>query len=292
MHNVIVYDLTLAAPTGEPAFSPVEKTAVAQCLTQLGVDVIEVGAPGWSPADYAAARLICRDVAGPAIAARCDLEHGHIARTCEALAGAKQAIVQLLLRSDPMFYQYQPTLVQQEVLERVAASVAFACSHGVAVQLTVETAPRLESRFLARLLATAVAAGAGGVVLADTAGAALAAEIEQLVRLAKSATASHGTTVGVFCSNENGMAVANTLAAVAAGAGQVAASLSGLGPAAEGPYLDRLLPGLRRWCRSHTGLTPPEVTVASRRVAQLVVQSRARREAERHLGEAAVGRQE
>jgi len=288
VHVVTVYDLTLAALASEPAFSAVEKAAVARCLAQLQVDVIEIGSPTTSAVDLAAARLICREVSGPTIAARCELEQEQIGRTCEAMSGHPQAIIQLVLRSDPMFYQYQPTLLQQEMLERVASGVAFARSHGVTVQLTVDNAPRLEGRFLAHLLEAAVAAGAGGVVLADSAGGALAAEMEHLVRAARSATVSHGATVGVFCSNENGMAVANTLAAVHAGATQVAASLSGRGPVAEGPYLDRLLPGLRRWCRSHTALTPQAVTTASRQVATLVAQAVARGQVER---QAAAGRQ-
>lgn len=247
LRRVRVLDTTLRAGEQAPGvcLGLAQKLAIARQLARLGVDAIEVGFPAASPGEAAAVATVARQVQGLTLRAmaRCREADIDVAYRC-LLAGARVEIG-LFLATSSLHLEQKLHLGPEQALSLIAESVYYARRLGMAVNFTAEDAARSDRDFLVTALGAAVAAGASSVTLADSVGYATPAECAALVESVRQRLPA--VPVAVCCHNDLGMAVAGTLAAVAAGASGVEVTVCGLGERAGNAALEPVVMALR--CR-------------------------------------------
>ena len=246
--RVVIFDTTLRDGEQCPGASltPREKLEVAHQLARLRVDVIEGGFAYASPGDFEAIQMIAKAVKGPVICSLARARETDIAAAAQALKAAKRFRIHTFIATSPVHMQYKLRLKPDEVLEQAVRAVKLARRHTDDVEFSPEDASRTERAFLYRVLEAVIAAGARTVNIPDTVGyavpeqfGALIADIRQAVRGAERAI------ISVHCHNDLGLSVANSLAAVRAGARQVECTINGLGERAGNASLEEVVMGLR-----------------------------------------------
>jgi 2-isopropylmalate synthase len=246
MDIVRIFDTTLRDGEQSPGASMnlAEKLEVARALRDLGVDVIEAGFPAASPGDFEAVRAIARDVRGPAVAglARCAAED--IARAWEALRESPRPRIHVFLATSAIHRQFKLRMAKEEIVRRAVEGVVRAKELCDDVEFSPEDASRTEPDFLAEVVGRVVAAGATTVNIPDTVGYAVPQQFGALIA-GLAASVRGRATVSVHCHNDLGLAVANSLAAVAAGARQVECTINGIGERAGNCSLEEVVMALR-----------------------------------------------
>ena len=230
--RIRIFDTTLRDGEQTPGvnLNISDKLRIAHVLAGLGVDVIEAGFPASSRDDFMAVRRISEQVKGPVVCALARAEEGDVRRAAEALERAEKGRIHIFIASSDIHLQYKLKMTREQVLRRAADSVRLARSLCPDVQFSAEDASRSDPAFLCALFETAIENGASTVNIADTVGYAVPDEFAALVRRVAGGIRNLGdTTVSVHCHNDLGMATANSLAALMAGAGQVECTLNGLG---------------------------------------------------------------
>jgi 2-isopropylmalate synthase len=245
--RITVFDTTLR--DGEQsvgiALRPGEKVRIAQELEQLGVDVIEAGFPAASEGDFEAVRAIATRVRGPVIAAMARANRRDVDDAALALQPARRSRIHIVLGASRIHMERKLEMSRTEVLERAGGMVEYARQRFDEVEFCCEDASRSEPAFLAELCAVAVAAGANVINLPDTVGCALPAEYGSLfTELRRLCPALQTVAVSAHCHNDLGLAVANTLAAIAAGADQIECTINGVGERAGNAALEEVLAAL------------------------------------------------
>ena len=230
--RVFVFDTTLRDGEQSPGASMnlTEKLEVARALERLGVDVIEAGFPITSRDDFDAVRAVSREVRKPAVAglARCVAKD--IDRAIEAVADAKHPRVHVFLATSRIHREYKLRKARSEILRLAVEGVRHAKAAVQDVQFSPEDASRTEPDFLAQVVEAVIDAGATTVNIPDTVGWTFPAEFHRLIGyLFEHVPNISRTVVAVHCHDDLGMAVANTLAAVQAGARQVEVTVNGIG---------------------------------------------------------------
>ena len=274
--RVVIFDTTLRDGEQCPGASMGlrEKLEVARQLARLKVDIIEAGFPIASPGDFEAVRCIAEQVKGPIIAglARClELD---IERAAEAVspAGARGRI-HVFLATSAIHRQFKLRKAKEEIIKQAVAGVTLARKHVADVQFSPEDASRTEPEFLADVCRAVIDAGATTVNIPDTVGYAVPEQFGQLIAyLHEHVESIHRVTVHVHCHNDLGMAVANSLAAVAHGARGIECTINGLGERAGNCSLEEVVMALRTradFYGLHTGVKTDEIFRASRLVSQL-----------------------
>jgi 2-isopropylmalate synthase len=245
--RIAMLDTTLRDGGRAPGFGMGldEKLEVARQLALLGVDVIDAGRPAAGPDERAAVKEIARLVRGPVIASAARPSDAEIDAAWEAVRGAERPRLHVILGSSPERMARELGTGPDGTLERAAAAVARARSLCPEVEFSAADATRADRDFLIRLLAAAIGAGASVVNVADTAGRALPAEFAGLVRGILSGTPGiERATLSVHCHDDLGLATANTLAAIEAGAQQVECAINGLGDRAGNAALEEVVMAL------------------------------------------------
>jgi 2-isopropylmalate synthase len=271
MTRVFVLDTTLRDGEQCPGASMTasEKLRLAEELDALGVDLIEVGAPGASSQDFEAVRAVSARVRRPIIVATAGTSEEEIDRAADALADAGRARLHIV--SGAVDASADPARALESRVQRIRESVTHARARTGDVQLSVEDATRLELSALCRLVEAAVEAGASTVGLVDSLGHAVPADFRRLLdALRASVRGVEQVTLSVRCRNDLGLAVATTLAAVQHGARQVEATINGLGARAGNAALEEIVMALRL----RPDLGPFETGVKSERLhsaSQLLV---------------------
>ncbi len=243
-----IFDTTLRDGEQAPGCSMNlrEKLAVAHQLARLGVDVIEAGFPISSPDDGASVREIARAVKGPIIAGLARAAEKDIDAAWESLKGAQRPRIHTFIATSPVHMEYKLEMGPEEVLERAAAAVRYAKSFCPDVEFSAEDGSRSDPDFLCRVFAAAIAAGATTINLPDTVGYATPGEFAALVRRVRANVPEIGRVAfSVHCHDDLGLAVANSLAAVEAGADQVECTINGLGERAGNAALEEIVMALR-----------------------------------------------
>ncbi len=246
-HNrLIFFDTTLRDGEQAPGFgmSLDEKLQVAAALVRLGVDVIEAGFPAASPGDFEAVRTIAERCADTTIAglARC---HEHdIARTAEALQNASRGRIHVFLATSPIHREHKLGLDREQVLARIRAGVGRARDLCDDVEFSAEDASRTEPEFLVEAVSAAIEAGATTINIPDTVGFALPAEFGRLFAMLRSEFGD-AATFSAHCHDDLGLALANSLAAVANGARQVECTINGIGERAGNCALEEIAMAIR-----------------------------------------------
>ena len=242
--RIAIFDTTLRDGEQSPGCSMNldEKLRMARQLEQLGVDVIEAGFPIASEGDFAAAKAVasaCRQVT---VAALCRTAEQDVARAAEALSGAAHPRIHTFVATSDIHLQHKLRKTRSEVLEMTRTSVRMARNYAEEVEFSAEDATRSDVDYLCEVFAVAVEEGATILNVPDTVGYTLPSEFANLVSTIRDRVVGEkAVTISVHCHNDLGLAVANSLAAIAAGARQVECTINGIGERAGNASLEELV---------------------------------------------------
>lgn len=244
MRTISFFDTTLRDGEQAPGCSMKlpRKLEIAKELENIGVDIIEAGFPISSPDDFEAVREVAKTVRKSGVAALCRATTSDISCAWEAIRHNGRPRLNIFLATSDIHIEHKLKRTREWVLEAAAASVRFARSLCPEVQFTAEDATRSDRDFLAEVFRTAEQAGATTVCVADTVGYAAPEEMAELFRYLKREL---GLPVSVHCHNDLGMAAANTLSAIRAGADQADVTLGGIGERAGMAALEEIAMALK-----------------------------------------------
>ena len=248
-NHVVIFDTTLRDGEQSPGatLNGREKLELAHQIALLGVDVIEAGFPIASPGDFAAVRDIAERVKGPVICglARCLKKDIDVCSEAIAPAG-KNGRIHVFLATSAIHREFKLRKAKEEILKQAAENVAYARTLCEDVEFSPEDATRTERDFLAQVVQAAIEAGATTVNIPDTVGYTVPSEYASLIRfLRETVPGIDKVRIHVHCHNDLGMAVANSLAAVEAGARGVECTLNGIGERAGNCSMEEVVMGLR-----------------------------------------------
>jgi 2-isopropylmalate synthase len=247
--HIRIFDTTLRDGEQAPGASmnAAEKLEVARQLEKLGVDIIEAGFPVSSPGDFDSVRQIAREVKGARIAGLARAMEQDVRVCWDAVKDARQPRIHTFISTSPLHLKYQIKKTPQQVLhitrEMVALARDLTAEHSEAdVEFSAMDASRSEVGFLAEVVRAAIESGATTINIPDTVGYAVPAEwAEFILALYAACPPLAGVTVSVHCHNDLGLATANSLAAVRAGAGQVECAVNGIGERAGNAALEEVV---------------------------------------------------
>jgi 2-isopropylmalate synthase len=243
--RIQVFDTTLRDGEQAPGFSMTgaEKLRLAQQLDRLGVDIIEAGFPISSDGDFEAVRMIAGAVRRPIIAGLARAIPADIDRAWAALSQAARPRIHVFLATSDIHLEHKLRITRAECLAQVAATVAHARTYCEDVEFSAEDATRSDLNFLCEIAEAAVNAGATTINLPDTVGYALPNDIQRMFTTVGQRIGARAV-LSAHCHNDLGMAVANSLAAVQAGARQVECTINGIGERAGNASLEEIVMAL------------------------------------------------
>jgi 2-isopropylmalate synthase len=273
--RVMIFDTTLRDGEQSPGCSMTqpEKLRVAKALADLGVDVIEAGFPAASPGDWESVNAVAREVQGPIICglARCNRED--IEKAARALRPAAKHRIHVFLATSAIHRQYKLNMAKEEILRNAVEGVRIARESCEDVEFSPEDASRTELEFLAQVVEAVIDAGATTVNIPDTVGYTVPHEFAELFRyLRKNVRNIDRARLSVHCHDDLGMAVANSLMAVVAGARQVECTINGIGERAGNCSLEEVVMALRTreaFFNARTGIHTERLYPASRLVSSI-----------------------
>src|SRR5207237_4525082 len=272
--RVIVFDTTLRDGEQAPGASMdlEQKLRVAHALTALGVDVLEAGFPAASPGDYEAVAALARYIEGPTLCALARAHRDDIDRVTESLRPAQRKRCHVFLATSPIHRQFKLGLSTDEVARRAVDAIRHARESFEDVEYSAEDAARTEPEFLCEVVERVIEAGATTVNIPDTVGYAIPSQFAGLImHLRRRVRGIEHVVLSVHCHADHGLAVANTLAAVEAGARQVECTVNGIGERAGNCSLEEVVMALRTRAdhfRASTNVRTQELCGASRVVAE------------------------
>jgi 2-isopropylmalate synthase len=270
-----IFDTTLRDGEQSPGASMniEEKLMIAKQLARLGVDIIEAGFAYSSPGDFEAVRRIAHEVEGPTICSLARARPEDIDRAWEALKGAPKARIHTFLSTSDIHLKYQFRLTREQALQRAVEMVTRARGYVEDVEFSPMDASRSDPAYLHEVLEAVIAAGAGTVNIPDTVGYATPQEFGALIRgIRERVRNSQRAVISVHCHNDLGLAVANSLAAVMEGAGQVECTINGIGERAGNASLEEIVMGLRTrkdFYRADTRVHTEGISKTSRLVSKI-----------------------
>ncbi len=246
--EVIIFDTTLRDGEQAPgnAMTPQAKLRLARQLDALGVDVIEAGFPAASQGDLRGVQDIAEAVRRPVIAALARCHERDIDQAAEALAPASRKRLHVFIATSDIHLEHKLRIDREACLARTRAAVRRARSHVTDVEFSAEDATRSDLEFLCRVVRAAVAEGATTINLPDTVGYTTPAEYAALFRTVREhVPETDAVVLSAHCHDDLGLAVANSLAAIAAGAGQVECTVNGIGERAGNAALEEIVMAAR-----------------------------------------------
>lgn len=274
--KIIVFDTTLRDGEQSPGFSmnPREKLEMARQLARLNVDVIEAGFPIASEDDFEAVKLVAQTLrGGPIIAGLSRAKDVDIDRAWEALKHAERARIHTFIATSDIHIQYKLKSTREEVLEATVRAVRRARSYCDDVEFSAEDACRSDQDFLCKVVEEAIKAGATTINIPDTVGYTIPWEFAERIRdLISRVPNIAKAVVSCHCHNDLGLAVANSLAAVANGAGQVECTINGIGERAGNASLEEIVMAIRTrrdLLDAETGIKTEELYRTSRLLISL-----------------------
>ncbi len=242
--RVWIFDTTLRDGEQVPGASLRlrEKVEIAHQLARLGVDVIEAGFPISSPGDFEAVRTIAREVKGRVITGLARAVEGDIDRLYEAVKEAEAPRLHIFLGSSDIHIEKKFRKDREQVLEQGVAAVRYGKRLCSEIEYSTEDASRTDFDYLCRVLEAVIDAGATVVNIPDTVGYAYPTQWAELIRKIKERVPNiHKAKISVHCHNDLGLATANSLAAVLAGADQVECTINGVGERAGNASMEEIV---------------------------------------------------
>lgn len=247
MRDITIFDTTLRDGEQSPGCSMYldEKVTMARQLERLGVDVVEAGFPFASEGDFNSVAAVAAELRSSKVAALCRTVPSDIERAAEALKEAKHSRIHTFVATSDIHLEYKLKRSREDVLKMTDTAVRKARDHADDVEFSAEDATRSDVDYLCRVLETAVNAGASVINVPDTVGYTLPSEFGQLIRTIKERVVGNSDVkISVHCHNDLGLAVANSLAAVEAGASQVECTINGIGERAGNASLEEFIMAL------------------------------------------------
>lgn len=242
--KIEIFDTTLRDGEQTPGISlnVKEKLEIARQLEKLSVDVIEAGFPIASKGDFSAVKTIAENVKGPVIAGLARADFKDIDRAAEAVKAAERPRIHTFIASSPIHMKYKLKMTEEQVLEAAVAAVKRAKTYVTDVEFSAEDASRSDVEFLCRLFSAAIKAGATVINVPDTVGYTTPKEFGNLIRtLMERIPEIDKVKVSVHCHDDLGMAVANSLEAIAWGVTQIECAVNGLGERAGNASLEEVV---------------------------------------------------
>jgi 2-isopropylmalate synthase len=273
--RITIFDTTLRDGEQSPgiALSPDEKAEIGAQLDRLGVDVIEAGFAVSSSGDFEGVRAVAAAVERPTVASLARTRREDLDAAAEALAGARRSRIHVFLATSPIHMERKLRLDPEEVVEQARWAVAYARDLADEIEFSCEDATRSDPAFVARVCREAIRAGATTINLPDTVGYCLPEEYADFLRdVQRLCPELLEVTLSVHCHDDLGLAVANSLAGVRAGATQVECTVNGIGERAGNAALEEVVMGLRvrhASFEADTGVDVGEIGRASWLVASL-----------------------
>ena len=273
--TIRIFDTTLRDGEQSPGFTmnAEEKLMMAQQLAKLGVDIIEAGFAAASPGDFESVREIGQNLKGPKVVSLCRTRLEDVDAAVEALKGSANWGIHTFVASSPLHMKYKLQQDPEDVLKGAVAAVAHAKSFTDFVEFSPEDATRSEPEFLTRMVSECVRAGAVSINIPDTVGYTTPDEMYELItRLINEVPDSDKIVYSVHCHNDLGLAVANSLAAVKAGARQIECTVNGIGERAGNASLEEIVMALtvrKEFFNLATNIKTEEIYHTSRLLTQL-----------------------
>ena len=275
MERVIVFDTTLRDGEQSPGASmnQAEKLRLAIQLEKLGVDAIEAGFPAASKGDFEAVRLIAEKIRNTEVVALARASKEDINRAWESVKKAAHPKIHTFIATSDIHLEHKLKMTREQVIESTVDAVRYARRFTDNVEFSAEDGSRSDRNFLCQVFEAAIDAGATTVNLPDTVGYAMPDEFAELISFVRDHTPNiHRAVLSVHCHNDLGLAVANTLAGLRAGARQAEVTINGIGERAGNTSLEEVVMGIYTR-KEHLGLTTriktEEIHSASRLVSMV-----------------------
>jgi len=274
--RVTVFDTTLRDGEQSPGCSMnlPEKVRMAVKLQELGVDIIEAGFPIASEGDFVAVQAVAAECRNVTVGALCRTADQDVARAADALSGAAHPRIHTFVATSDIHLEHKLKKTRSEVIEMTRAAVRQARTYVDEVEFSAEDATRSDVDYLCDVLDVAVDAGASILNIPDTVGYTTPGEFISLIGTVKERVVrDRDVVISVHCHNDLGLAVANTLAALGAGARQVECTINGIGERAGNASLEEIVMAMRvRADRLpfETGINTSELYPASQLLSSIV----------------------
>jgi 2-isopropylmalate synthase len=275
--RVRIFDTTLRDGEQSPGCSMdlTEKVRLARKLQALGVDIIEAGFPIASDGDFAAVKAVAAECREVTVAALCRTLEMDVRRAAEALHGAARPRIHTVVATSDIHLEFKLKKTRAEVIEMTRQAVRLARNFVDEVEFSAEDATRSDVDYLCEVFATAVAEGATILNVPDTVGYTLPNEFAQLVRAVRQRVAGdrEDITISVHCHNDLGLAVANSLTAIDAGARQIECTVNGIGERAGNASLEEIAMAMKvRADRLpfETGIDTAQIYSTSQLLSQII----------------------
>lgn len=272
--QIKIFDTTLRDGEQSPGASMnlAEKLEVAQMLVELGVDIIEAGFPIASPGDFEAVQKIADVVRGSVVCGLARCNEKDIDRAWEALKRAPQPRIHVFLATSAIHRQFKLRMTPEEIVQRAVDGVQRAAGYCDDIEFSPEDACRTEHDFLCRVVEAAIDAGATTINIPDTVGYATPQEVFDRIQLLRNRVPNiDKATISTHCHDDLGLAVANSLAAVSAGADQIECTINGIGERAGNAALEEVVMAMRTrndFYHCRTNIVTQRLVPASRLVSK------------------------
>ncbi len=273
--RITVFDTTLRDGEQSPGCSMnvQEKLRLAHQLDRLGVDVVEAGFPIASEGDFAAVQAIAATVRRPVIAGLARACSQDIERAWQALKGAARPRIHVFLATSDIHLRYKLKISRQQCLEQARDSVRLAKSLCADVEFSPEDATRTDHEFLYQVLEAVLESGATTLNIPDTVGYSMPEEFGDLIQsIRQQVRGVEKATISTHCHNDLGLAVANSMAGIAAGARQVECTINGIGERAGNASLEEIVMAMRVRPDRYpydTGVASEQIFPASQLLAEM-----------------------
>ncbi len=275
MEKIIVFDTTLRDGEQSPGVSlnVEEKLQIARQLEKLGVDVIEAGFPVASPGDFEGVRRVAREIRGLQVAALARANPKDIDTAWEAIRDGAHPRIHTFLATSDIHLKYKLRKSREEVLDLARDAVAHAANYTKNVEFSAEDASRSDLDYLCRVFEAVIDAGATTINFPDTVGYAIPWDFARMIRYCMEHIPNvHKAVLSVHCHNDLGLATANVLSALDAGAGQVECTVNGIGERAGNTAMEEVVMALRTrkdLLPFETSIHTEHITATSRLVSHL-----------------------
>jgi 2-isopropylmalate synthase len=246
--QIRIFDTTLRDGEQAPGCSMTlrEKLRVARALSELNVDIIEAGFPAASPGDFESVKAIADENMGPVICGLARCNPADIEKVHAAVRGAERHRIHVFVATSQIHREHKLKMAKDEIIKSAVGAIQLAREFCDDVEFSPEDASRTELSYLAEVVSAAIEAGASTVNIPDTVGYTVPAEFDALFRYLKRHVARiDEITLSVHCHNDLGMAVANSLAAVLAGARQIECTINGIGERAGNCSLEEVVMAIK-----------------------------------------------
>lgn len=273
--RIYIFDTTLRDGEQSPGVSlnVNEKLEIATQLARLGVDIIEAGFPIASEGDFQAVRMIAENVKGPTIAALARISPKDIDRAWEAVKVAEKPRIHTFIATSEIHMKYKLQLSREEVLEKAVQGVKHAKRYTDDVEFSPEDGFRSDLDFICQVVEAVIDAGATTINIPDTVGYATPEEFGRFIaEIRRRVPNIHKAVLSVHCHNDLGLAVANSLAAIANGAQQVECAVNGIGERAGNTALEEIVMALhtrKDYYDYYTNINTKEIYRTSKLVSRL-----------------------